>query len=152
VGSPNVVDTVTISTRKMDFAYAENSSLKQLVAHELTHALNVRHHGDWIEFNICGSGSSVAVWGGQSSGNESCYMRYDESSFTHYKAQDGQCYEYPTEDRISDYICESIEGTSYNTGSRRMENGISLPIAGPAGEFGDCVHKITLKGNRYDGY
>jgi hypothetical protein len=152
VGTPSVCDTV-----KIDFSIADftASTLPETVAHELGHGVNLMHHGNYSEEGTCGTrpahGSSVAMWGGQASGDTPCLMRYDNSVYAFYKGRDGQCYEYPEGDDVEVYFCDSKTGTGINAGPNRVENELVFPVTGDAGEFGDCKHNITLKGKHYDG-
>lgn len=148
IGSPNVVQAVMIDLSKMSF----ESTIEETVAHELGHGVNIRHHGDDRREGICAPDSNDAVWGGLSSGDQPCLMRYDASFFTHYIGWNGQCYDYPNTDHITLYLCENKTGTGINAGNKRLDDNIATPVAGPAIEFGNCKNNVTLKGEHHNGY
>jgi len=97
-GPPRTCDTVKINKTMVDGD--ANVSLDNVIAHELSHAVNVFHHGDGIITGYLFRGDSVRVDGawetnnvadtmiysiacrqGLTSGDTDCWMRYDNYIF-----------------------------------------------------------------------
>jgi hypothetical protein len=142
IGTPNTVTRVMIDT--VQLSTFESIALDSTVAHELGHAVGVRHHGDWGR-GACSSGGEtgiIALWGGAHAGDTACVMNY--ASAKYYRGWDGRCYEYSWPATWGASFCLSRTGTGINAGSRRMEDGHPLPVSGD-GTSGDCQHAIRLK-------
>ncbi|MEO6732633.1 MAG: hypothetical protein ABIN01_15540 [Ferruginibacter sp.] len=90
-------DNVASFATRLGVNFAEK--LNQVCAHELSHALNVWHHGR------PGPGGNQSTMNGLRSGNLSCYMRYDNRL--------PRVAGYATED-IGNILCNSPTGTGYN--------------------------------------
>lgn len=135
-------------------------TLLQVVAHELGHAVGMRHHGDsktyeewWLPpapagngtrergnrhagENLCGYTLPAPVLFGQkhnqSSGDLMCLMRYPNHGVA-FKQEDGsvQC---RGRSPSSDQFCERREGTGWNGGNR---------VAGDAAK-GNCKSQIIV--------
>ena len=153
------------------------------MAHELGHALNIHHHGEWALVGTCEQWWSddgfvltdveMAYKGLSTSGNADCVMRYDKAAYGLYKGHDGRCYPYPRGDVGGALLCSDAKGTGLNEGPERMVSydsvqeifqlseyhplikidgvQIALPVAGDAGNFGNCKSMITIKGEHTDG-
>ena len=169
VGSPNVVDKVMINVENIaDSFYYQylnygegksatdygkfKSSLEEVIAHELGHAVNLMHHGlsemsnDVELFQRAGT-MSVAVPHGIWSGDVVCLMRYDPPD--KYLAWNGEIYDYPSNEGGASrtVFCDQKEGTGINSSPNRIDaDGKAYPVAGDA-EFGDCRKNVTIKGS-----
>ena len=133
VGTPNTITEILIDPAKMGDPAT--------IAHELGHALNLMHHGAYIGLreHMCGEESSVAVWGGVSSGDVACLMRYDGDSFSHYFDTHGLCQPYPdSADHHRHTFCSSTAATGINAHPHS--------VAGDAGEFGACKLSFRVEG------
>jgi hypothetical protein len=159
----------------MDYTHRETD-----VPHELGHCVGIRHHGDgnrnftkWeVEHSLNPDASSevlevmdflgdmdryyLAVWQGENSGAEECFMRYDTAHF--YQRRDGNIYAYP-KDTKGYSLCESQEGSGYND-KQYTEKIIRLVKSGKTYEFkqvfpmcgdavrGACKYKIHVSDKR----
>ncbi|MGE3275433.1 MAG: hypothetical protein AB7O67_09995 [Vicinamibacterales bacterium] len=141
VGTPNQVTHVYLDTSKLDDLGSD--AYDSTVAHELGHAVDVPHHGDWSR-GTCGGGPRglIAPWGGAFAGDKGCVMAYTDP--TYYRTQDGSCHPYPWHDTWGTSFCTSRTGTGNNAGPARLEDGLPLPVSGDA-RHGDCLHRVRLK-------
>jgi hypothetical protein len=189
------VESITISPASAaGFGSGWPEYLRSSIAHELSHATNVPHHGpDDVDYLIgdalcrvpdtsghpgtegtlvtvnypCSTtprdkngkaigpgrpGSDcweVAVQGGKYSGNDQCWMRYDQTNF--YEDPAGNCQWQHNgktihgrlygEDLPGMSICDSKDGTGVNDPKKKPNK------AGNA-TYGDCKHRLCLKHKR----
>jgi len=141
IGTPNTVTRVMVDTAQL--AAFEWAALPSTIAHEMGHAVGLRHHGDWTR-GACNGGEAgiIALWGGAHAGDTACVMSY--SGARYYRGWDRSCYEYTWSPMWGSTFCPSKAGTGINAGARRMEDGHPMPVSGD-GTHGDCQHAIRLK-------
>ncbi len=121
--------------------------------HEVMHCLGVPHHGD----NNVGIGNgSVAMVGGQNSGDQICAMRYDSASYyepgldaNNDGTADRYAYFPPSgsdETLNAMALCASKVGTDTNAGPvrTRPEDGAPYPKTQDASSGGDCTHSFRV--------
>lgn len=186
VGADDVpcnIESITIDEAgsKVTFGDKWQAYVQSGIAHELSHATNVKHHGpddlDYVTGDVrchdpdgtvtryaCNKTPKdkngkpngplqpaddcfeVAVKGGKFSGNDQCWMRYDETNF--YEDPAGACewqHNGKTvygslygKDPPGMSICESQEGTGVNDPNKQPNK------AGNA-TYGKCKQQIRLK-------
>jgi len=164
----------TTHTVKVDVARCLRTSRQELsctIAHELSHACNVWHHGD-IDYNISnwrklqpdgtwgawvqyadGSLRGVAAQGGQESGAEECIMRYEGNNLyetaagpIQWKKADGSLQrgaEYPPMEAPGTIFCDEGEGTGVNASGRP-----GGPKAGNASK-GKCQRQFCVNDTKH---
>ena len=115
--------------RRMDLPGAKE--MNNVVAHELTHACNVYHHGDRDDpedqHGLC-------------SGDVKCYMRYDNFC----TIPEG----YNSPEPIGTELCTSPKGTGYNKNNQNYGDADVSPnmVDGqPAWTRGNCKGQIRIK-------
>lgn len=144
VGTPNMVERVVIDKAKL--AGASREKIAWVLAHELGHAVNIMHHGDFPSERECeGEFKTVGLPGQVHSGDANCVMKY-VFPFRFYDPGDGKCYRYPAEDPYGTDYCRSKAGTGLNAGPPRTDSGgHPLPMAGDA-NWGPCRPSLAVKG------
>ena len=119
----------------------EDATLRDSITHELGHAVDVAHHGDW-ERGTCGGDGMVAPWRGAHAGDVSCVMRYDGADF--YQDRSGACYRWSWPLLPGTSFCSSNVGTDINAGPPRLSpDGGPMPVSGNAWR-GNCRSQIRL--------
>jgi len=111
-----------------------DNSINYVVAHELSHACNVYHHGEHPN-----GGQNFDVVHGLRSGDVACIMRYNNV---------GKPLANPNPELIGTILCQAQAGTGFNAGGRnfgdaaqshRVNTGI------PLWRRGDCLHQLRIK-------
>ena len=177
VGVPCNVESVTIGTKAIAEGYGAQAApgeLRSTIAHELSHATNVHHHGEsppdydvggvtcrrrdgtvWkpkCPPGVSGECFEVAVKGGKYSGNDQCWMRYDLTQF--YENTEGNCQwkhngrtvfgSLYGQDPPGMTLCDNPRGTGVNDQSKSDNK------AGDASPGrGDCKHKFCLNNKKH---
>jgi len=113
--------------------------IRQLVVHEMGHAIGMRHHGDTND-----SSKGIAIEGGQNSGDAFCAMRYIHWRWYLHKLRDGQPqptpqrYRWKREGPAFGY-CDSPLGTGLNKiGTEDWHCGNASPGRG------NCLSQIRV--------
>jgi hypothetical protein len=163
--------TFAVKVDKAKCLSVNEQQLESVIAHELSHACNVLHHGnmdyrislwrrlrpdgtwgDWTERSN-GSTRGVAVQGGQESGVEKCIMRYSQKSFyetatgpIQWKNDDGSWQrgaDYPPMELAGTIFCDSEIGTGVNDPK--------LPGGGKAGNAsnGKCSKQFCVNDRKH---
>jgi len=126
---PNFSKVVNVYTGRIaTFSTARNlvyaTKEAQVIAHELSHACNVYHHGESPETN-------QNNLHGVRSGNFDCIMRYDNAAA-------------PGGEAIGNSVCTSGAGTGYNTNEDQPGFG-NADSHGAQWSRGNCLHQYRIR-------
>lgn len=143
VGTPAEVTVITIDElRHYNLPDdIEEATWPDTIAHEIGHAVDIHHHGEWEE-GTCEPGTMTGLWRGVHAGDESCVMRYDASNY--YKDKMGRCHRWTWPSLPGTTFCVSPDGTGINAGPDRVSpEGSPMPVSGNAMR-GNCMSRIRL--------
>lgn len=142
IGPPNrEYNTIVMNKRDIISLEDESKSAAGTLGHEIGHGMGLYHHGDTEDFvKIKGEKYWVACLGGQHSGDNDCWMRYNiAEKFIHeYVVATNIFGQFPPTIIVSDYIKD------YGDYSHFCTKKYGLGMCGDATK-GCCLQNIKVK-------
>lgn len=135
-GLPRVINRVAVD--RVKHAGWAPDQIKNTIAHELGHSINLWHHGDKPDCPACGNDPARGI----TSGRVDCIMRYDNYRRNWCHKVGGACHTHPipNPENPGTTYCDSTNGTGCNVIIGHFRND-----ADTANNRGNCKSHIRVK-------